>query len=322
MSSSKHLVIGIDVSKQTLEVADDLGQIQRVVSNDSSGLEALLEQLGEHDIELVVLESTGGYERDCAAAMVEAGIDVAVVNPRQARDFARGTGRLEKTDQIDASMLAHMGRSVDLNCLEQTSDEHDRLKELVRYRDKLVEQRTELINRQEHLTYLDLIEMLDEQIHDLEDNIDEVETKIDELLETSGQLKQKVQRLTTVPGVASTTARSLLANLPELGELNRKEVGKLAGVAPLNNDSGQRRGKRSIQGGRPKVRKALYMAALNAKRWCEPVKQFYNRLRNRGKEFKVAMVACMRKLVTILNAMMRTETVFNAEKALPQGIPQ
>jgi transposase len=317
MSSQKQPVFGIDVSKQKLDIASYPDNLHRVVSNDETGITELIQLIEASNGRLVVMESTGGLERQCAERLVESDIDVAVVNPRQARDFAKACGQLEKTDQIDASGLARMGEALDIDKVDEVDSEHQRLKQLVRFRDKLVEQRSELKNRGQRQPFEDLTDMLEEQIDELNQHIDKINDKIDELLSVSDDLKTDIKRLQTVPGVGQKTAQCLIANLPELGQLNRKEVAKLAGVAPLNDDSGKRNGNRTIRGGRPRVRKVLYMAVLSAKRWCEPIENFYNRLRNRGKKKKVAICACMRKLITILNSMMRTQTVFEPQKAMP-----
>lgn len=317
MSASSPSVFGIDVSKDKLDIATYPDDNTWTVKNDESGISQLIELVDKYGCQQVVMESTGGLERQCARRLIERDKDVVVVNPRQARDFAKACGRLEKTDQIDAAGLAKLGDALELNETELLDEPRRRLKELVRCRQRLIKQRTQLKNQLARQEYSDVVKVIEQQIEHLNDSIDEIDAKIDELVSVSESIEQQIKRLQTVPGVGPKTSMNLIANMPELGELNRKEIAKLAGVAPLNDDSGKHRGQRRIRGGRPRVRKALYMAALNAKTYCEPIAHFYDRLIERGKETKVALTACMRKLLTILNCMMRNNAEFDAKKAMP-----
>jgi transposase len=317
MSVENDCVFGIDVAKNKLDIASYPTRVNLSVSNDENGFERILQRIEAFDCTLVIMESTGGLERPLARRLIDAGLDVSIVNPRQARDFAKACGQLEKTDYVDAAKLAQMGDALQLPRIDGFDEQQTRLKSLVRVRRQLIEQRTQMKNRRQQQTYSDLEALWADQIETLNKKIENVESKIDDLLRVSDDLQARIKRLETVPGVGRKTSRSLAANLPELGKLNRNEIAKLAGVAPLNHDSGKLRGTRSIQGGRPEVRQTLYMAVLSAKKWCEPIRVFYERLIERGKPNKVALIACMRKLVTILNSMMRSESNFDPQKAMP-----
>jgi len=308
---------GIDVSKAHLDVR--LGEGDLRLTNDSAGWGQTIAKLKTADVDLVVVEATGGYERGLVCALQEAGISVARVNPRQARDFAKSMGVLAKTDKVDARMLRdfanvltrHPDRAKYVTAMVEP--ERQALLELVTRRRQLIEMRVAETNRLDHASkltkrgILSVIKLLDKQIKAIDDEIDDNLEK---------HFKPQKELLDSVKGVGPATIMSLVAALPELGRLDRRSIAKLVGVAPLANDSGQRRGKRSIWGGRAPVRSVVYMAALVATQHNPVISAFYARLLAAGKPKKVALVACMRKLLTILNAMLRDAKSWDAAKAL------
>jgi transposase len=312
---------GIDVCKAHLDVR--LVDNEQRLTNDSAGWGRLVARLKKFDVDLVVVEATGGYERGLVCALQEAGIAVARVNPRQARDFAKAMGVLAKTDQVDARVLRdyadvlarHKDRAKYVTPMIEP--ERKALLELVTRRRQLIEMRVAESNRLDHATkltqrgILSVIKLLDKQIKAIDDEID------DNLEE---HFKAQKELLDSVKGVGPATIMSLIAALPELGQLDGRSIAKLVGVAPLANDSGQRRGKRSIWGGRASVRSVVYMAALVATQHNAVISAFYARLLAAGKPKKVALVACMRKLLTILNAMLRDAKAWDAAKALNQPL--
>jgi transposase len=306
---SEAVFIGIDVSKDTLEVASSAQASSWQAVNDTAGIEALSTQLLAMGPALVVLEATGGYEFEAACALQAAGLDVAVVNPRQARDFARAMGALAKTDSLDAKMLAAFARVLHQHpersrFIKPMADEAlQRLQALVLRRRQLVgmltseRQRLRMSHASARPSIERTIEFLKAQIHDMEAEAGE------HVRAHHGAL---AAALSSVKGVGAATVSTLLAELPELGQLCRRRIAALVGVAPLNRDSGQMRGQRSIWGGRADMRKTLYMATLVAVRHSTVFKTFYERLVTAGKPKKVALVAAMRKLLTALNAIAKS----------------
>jgi transposase len=295
--------VGIDVSKKKLDVAVRPSGTTHQFANDSQGIVKLVETIRGQGV-LVVLEPTGGYEADLVCALVEAKLDVAVVNARQMRDFARSQGILAKTDRIDASTIALFGER---NRPEprMPSDERTRqLEAFVLRRRQLVDMRAaekarlQICNKKIRPRIKEMIDFISKQI-------DDVDQELRQFVEDSTEWRAKAELLESVKGVGRVVAVTLLALLPELGKLNRKQVAALVGVAPFNNDSGKKRGKRSIWGGRAAVRSILYMSAVVAATYNPQISSLYQRLLAKGKEVKVALVACMRKLLTVLNAMMR-----------------
>ncbi len=314
---SSQSVAGIDVSKSTLDCFIDVIDKAFAVVNDAGGIAALIEQLRAANVRLVLIEATGRYHRRCAADLLDAGIEVAVVNPQRAREFARSMGRLEKTDHIDARILAAFARagSSDHRRLTKTSAQQTQMDDLVSRRRALVQMRIAEKNRlHDELPKLarnqgnKLLRLIEQQIEDLD-------RAIARLIESDDDWQNKSNLISSVPGVGQSSAHQLIADLPELGKLNRQQIAKLVGVAPLNCDSGQYRGQRRIAGGRGPVRTTLYMAAFNAIRYCERFRGFASRLEQAGKPFKVIMTAAMRKLLITLNQMIKTNTEFNASIA-------
>jgi len=297
--------VGIDVSKAFLDVAMLPGGEALQVSNDAAGIEELASGLRGLNLGVVVLEATGGYELEAWTQLTEAGLPVAVVNPRQIREFARATGRLAKTDRIDAEVLARFAEAVRPEPRLLPDEATQALRELVRYRRQLTESLTQVKNRL-RLAAVTRCELEDDIAH-LKQKLAAVEGRIARLIEQVPAAKGRAELLRSVPGVGPALTSSLLAELPELGSLNRKQVAALVGVAPLNRDSGTLRGRRTIWGGRAALRATLYMAAVVAVRYNTALRPFYLRLLERGKPAKLALTACMRKLLCILNAIARTK---------------
>ena len=306
--------VGIDVAKDTLEVAFGPETATQCFANDDDGHEALVAALAAHGVELIVMEATGGYEAPCACALQAAGYAVAVVNARQARDFAKAMGYLAKTDGIDARMLAELAavlaRRPDREKVVRTlpSEEQQRLHAMVLRRRQLVQMLVAERNRlaMSHRAARHSIEVL-------------IKTIRKQIVEIEGELASHLARhhadlaklLQSAKGVGPNTCMILIADLPELGKLSSREISALVGIAPFNRDSGTLRGKRTIFGGRAQVRCALYMATIVAMRHNRVIRTFYQRLLDAGKPKKVAIVASMRKFLTILNAMVRTGNKFD-----------
>ena len=310
--------VGIDVAKHRWDVHVLPAGTKLSCSADAAGLEQLLAALKPQGSCLIVVEASGGYEQRLAADLLDAGHSVARVNPRQVRDFARSLGRLAKTDAIDAQVLALFAQKVQPRPGEKQPENQAELQALVTRRRQLVQmkaaEQVRLHQARVKLTRKSISRMLD----GLRAEIDEIDVEIARLIEDDGDWSQRAARLTSVPGIGPQTSRTLVAELPELGKLNRQQIASLVGLAPFNRDSGQFRGTRSIWGGRAHVRSALYMAALTARR-CNPIiRAFAERLQRQGKRFKVVITACMRKLLVILNTMLRNQADWNP-KLLPQS---
>jgi transposase len=307
--------VGIDVAKATLDVAQvPADRPAWSLPNDAAGIATLVDQLRSLVPTLIVLEATGGYETAVVAALALAGLPVAVVNPRQVRDFARALGILAKTDALDAGVLARFAERVRPTPRPLPSDAQADLLALVARRRQLVDMRTAELNRvavarpalragvREHITWLDR-------------RIKDTDREITRLIEASPLWRTRDQLLQSTPGVGPQTSARLLVSLPELGQLSGRQIAALVGVAPLNRDSGTRHGPRTTWGGRAPVRATLYMATLVATRHNPSIRAFYQRLRAAGKPPKVALVAAMRKLLTILNAMLKHESPWTPASA-------
>lgn len=300
--------IGIDVAKDRLDVAVRPSGEIFAVGRDGDGLERLASQLAALCPALIVLEATGGYETVVASRLAAAQLPLVVVNPRQIRSFARATGKLAKTDALDAAAIAHFAEAIRPEPRSVSSEEARLLGELVARRRQIIEMMTAERNRRAMLASARLRKGIDRHLKLLQAELSALEGDIDTTMRGSAVWRAHEELLTSVPGVGPTTARTLLAELPELGSLDRRQAAALVGVAPINCDSGRSRGRRVIAGGRATVRTALYMAALVATR-CNPViAAYYRQLRTKGKPAKVALVACMRKLIVILNAILRDKT--------------
>ena len=312
---SSQVFVGIDVAKAQLDIALRPSGERWAVTNDDAGIAALVTRLQAIAPQLIVLEATGIYQRAAVAALSVAGLPVAVVNPRQARDFAKATGQLAKTDALDARVLAHVAEAVRPMPRPLPDTQADELRALLARRRQLVTMRTAEQNRlgsalprlqpdiQAHIAWLNT------RLTTLDDDLDTT-------LRASPVWQEREELLRSVPGIGPVCARTLLLDLPELGTLSRQRLAALVGVAPLNRDSGTLRGSRTTWGGRAHVRATLYMSTLVAVRYNPLLKAFYERLRAAGKAAKVALTACMRKLLTILNAMMKHHASWQPEEVL------
>ncbi len=306
--------MGIDVAKAWLDVARDGEERVERLPNDAEGIAALVATLAARTPQLVVLEATGGYETAVTAALVAAGLAVAVVNPRQVRDFAKATGQLAKSDTLDARVLALFAARVQPPPRPLPDVVAQELASLLARRRQLLEMRTAEQHRRPSLAPR-LRPALDAHVVWLSQQLAELDGEMDRTPRDSPVWREKEDLLRSIPGIGPVVARTLLGELPELGTLDRWEVAALAGVAPLNQDSGRRQGKRRTWGGRAPVRAALYMAAVTATRCNPAIRALYTRLREAGKPAKVALVACMRKLLTIANAILRDAVPWSATAA-------
>ena len=315
--------IGIDVAKATLDVATLDGTAEpapllgalTTAPNDDAGHAALVAALTPLAPTLIVLEATGGYERAVTVALAAAGLPVVVVNPRQVRDFAKATGHLAKTDRLDAALLARFAAQVRPACRPVPDATTQALRDVLGRRHQLVSMLTQERNRLAQARAGAIRRDLQQHIRWLERRVHTTDDDLRQLVEASSLWRVRDQLLQSVPGVGPVTAQMLLAHLPELGTLSRKQIAALVGVAPLNRDSGQWRGRRQVWGGRAPVRAALYMAAFAGVRHNAVLRAFYQRLRAAGKPAKVALVATMHKLLTILNAMLAHQTAWRPTSA-------
>ena len=308
--------IGIDVSKQELEVAAHESDYQFRCPNKASAFGALIAELISLRPALIVLEATGGLEIPVVRALHAAGLPVVVVNPRQVRDFAKALGQLAKTDRLDARVLAHFAAAIKPPLRPIKSKGEQELDSLTGRRAQLIEMLTDEKNRRASAASDTVRDKIKEHIDWLEEGIAELDKQLKALLQNSTEWQAKDKILQSVPGIGPVTSFSVIADLPELGTLNRQKISKLVGVAPLNCDSGQQRGTRHIYGGRAQVRRALYMATLTALRWNPVIKEFYERLCANQKPFKVAITACMHKLLNIINVMVRDSTTWKSKEEL------
>lgn len=301
------IFMGIDVSKARLDVAMRPSAEKLSVSNDEAGIEALVKRLSELKPALIVLEATGGLERSVSGTLGSAQLPVVVVNPRQVRDFAKALGQLAKTDRIDAEVLARFAEVMRPPLRPLPDEVSLELRALIARRRQLIEMMVAEKNRLRAASKA-VRKRIEAHIRWLETELDRADKDLDHSIRQSPIWQEHEDLLRSVPGIGPVVSRTLLAELPELGKLNRKQIAALVGVAPLNRDSGTFRGRRGIWGGRATVRAVLYMAALVASRRNSMIRDFYKRLRLKGKAPKVTLVACMHKLLTILNAMIKHKT--------------
>ena len=300
--------VGIDVSKDRLDVNVRPSGQAFTAARDGKGLDQLVNDLCALAPAVIVLEATGGFEITVAAALASAGLPLAVVNPRQIRDFARATGRLAKTDVLDAQVIALFAERIRPEPRPLADADSQSLAELIARRRQVVEMIGMETNRFHQARNSRVQRMLRTTLKTLSAQLAELDRDIDDTIKRSPIWRAADNLLTSVPGVGDVTAHTLIAGLPELGQLDRRRVAALVGVAPVNRDSGQMRGKRTIAGGRADVRNTLYMATLSAIRWNPVISKHYKSLVQRGRPKKVALVACMRRLLGTLNAIMRTKT--------------
>lgn len=304
MREAVPMFVGIDISKTHLDVALRPSGATKSVPNDSSGIMTLMEWLGTVNPVLIVLEATGGIERSVVRALVAAELPVTVANPRQVRDFAKATGQLAKTDVLDAHVLARFAEAVRPAVRPLPDDLTADLRALSSRRRQLIDMLTAEKNRLSRAPRR-VQPRIAAHIRWLHAELERADEDLDQTIRQSPIWCKQEDLLKSVPGIGPVISRTLLAELPELGSLNRQQIAALVGVAPLNWDSGTLRGRRAIWGGRAHVRTALYMAALTASRRNPVIKDFYTRLRTAGKAPNVALVACMRKLLVIVNAMLK-----------------
>jgi len=301
--------IGIDVSKAWLDVADPASQRVERLANEPARLAAFAASLEGRDV-IVVFEATGCYDAGLRQALHAAGVGSARVNPQRARDFARATGQLAKTDAIDAAMLAEMGRALRLAADPAPDGSREKLNRLNKRRDQLVAMRQQEKVRRAEAADPAIRADLDQHIAWLDAAVSTVETAIRDVVEASAPMAGTEALIRSVPGVGPVTAAILLGLLPELGHRSAKQIAMLAGLAPVNHDSGAKRGHRAIRGGRRRVRQAIYMAAVASLTTTSPLKAFYKRLKDAGKPTKLALIALARKILTTLNAIVSTQSYF------------
>lgn len=313
ITMSDTIYVGIDVAKDSFDVASDPAGLKLSLPNDPTGRQKLLDSLGTQEVALIVMEATGGYERHLAGDLLQAGFNVVVANPRQIRDFARGIGELAKTDSIDAAVLAKFGRMVQPKPRPQPSDHQGVLAELVTRRRQLTGLLVQESNRLPMARHAKVRKSLQKIIRTLEQQIIDLDKLIHDNIQSDDGLRRKNEIVRSFKGVGPGTSSMLLSHLPELGDLNRQEIAALVGVAPWPRSSGTWTGKFTIWGGRMEVRNMLYMAALAAIRSNQIIQDFYQRLISNGKVFKVAITACMRKMLVILNTLVRNDCLWSPQ---------
>lgn len=309
VSNQAERVIGVDVSKDKLDVADSKRKIRKTVLNTEASIrKSVLGTLKNGDSVFVVCEATGGYERTLVTTVQKAGHPVAIANPWQVRQFANALGKVEKSDSLDAEVICQFGQTAELPAAPVKTESQLHQEAIVRRREQLLDMISQENNRLQQESDSDVRKQITSMLRILKKQQKELDAKISKFLTEEATTNPAVDVLQSVPCVGPVTTVTLLCELPELGKLSRSEIAKLVGVAPIVCESGQKRGHRSIFGGRRSVRRVLYMAALSGITRNPVLAAFYRRLVSRGKPQKVAIVACMRKLLTILNSMVRTQT--------------
>jgi transposase len=300
--------VGVDVAKDKLDVHVRPSDEAFVVSRDHKGLAELVEKLRDLAPSLVLLEATGGFERMVATALAGAQLPLVVINPRQIRDFARASGRLAKTDAIDAEVIARFAEAIRPEPRPVPDAQAQALDEMIGRRRQIIDMIVAETARKRSTLSRRIASEIDRHLVYLNKLLEELDRDLDQAIRSSPAWRETEDLITSVPGVAKRTARTLIAELPELGRLSRRQIASLVGVAPINRDSGKMRGKRVIKGGRGQVRSALYMAAVSAARCNPALKPVYQRLRAAGKPAKLALIAIARRLLVILNAIVRDQT--------------
>ena len=307
---SEIFIVGIDVSKNNVNVCV-LPQNEHFVE-EAKNYGKLAEKIAALKPHLVVMESTGGYERPLFSLLANLEVPVAVVNPIKVKAYAKAKGVLAKTDDIDSQTIAEFGQAMDPTPNQYNGCESAELKEMLSRRRQLVAMRVSEKNRRDQVASKTVIVTINQTIRYFTKLIEALDKQLDKYIKNSPEMHEKKEILKTIPGVGDKTANAILVELPELGTLNRTQISALAGVAPLNRDSGRYRGKRFIRGGRQHVRNALYMAILTAMRLNPKISTYYKHLQESGKIAKVAMVACMRKMLVHMNSMIKNREKFNA----------
>ena len=307
--------IGIDISKGTFHVHFTADGSDHIFDYTPDKLQEFVNMASAIGPELIVMEATGGYEIDLATELKLANLPVAIVNPKRIRDFAKATGRTAKTDKIDARIIAMFGVALKPPVRETTDETTNVIKELVARRRQLTGILVAEKNRTEHARDDVVKQSVVSVISAIEAQIDDIEKRISDLVQASPEIREKCELIESVPGVGKTTAATLVCGLPEIGSLHRRQVAALTGTAPINRDSGQFRGKRITGGGRREVRTALFMLTLSAIRWNPVIRNYWNHLISAGKSKMVAIVACMRKLIVILNSMVAKKEAWNPDFA-------
>jgi transposase len=315
MTMSEPVYVGIDVAKDTFCVATCPNVLKTCLPNTPDGHRQLCQSLKSCTTALIVLEATGGYERPLAAELLGASLPVVVANPKQVRDFANGMGQRAKTDPIDAQILAQFAQIVKPVAKTHSTPQTAELAELVRRRRQLNDLRTQESNRLQMIHHVKVKKSIQKMIKTLNFQINEIDQLIREHIDADDDFKNKDRILQSAPGVGPQTSAMLIANLPELGTLNRQEIAALAGVAPWDRSSGKYAGKAHIWGGRKDVRSVLYMAAFTACRFNPAIRELAARLKQKGKAYRVVLTACMRKLLVILNTMIRNQTLWTPKIA-------
>jgi len=309
MANMERMYVGIDVAKDKLDIGvlGQNGVTQR--QNTKGGIVQVVKAMQKLEPQLIVVEATGGYEEVLVHELYQAGMPVALVSPQRVRQYAKARGLLAKTDKLDAQNLAEYGRNIQPRLYVEKSEAGRRLSDLVGRRKQVVEMHKMEKNRL-RMAHTEIRASILRLSESLEEEMKWMDQEIAEFMKEDDEYREQEQLLTSMKAIGRITATTLLADLPELGKLDRKEIAALVGVAPMNKDSGKKRGYRKTQGGRPSVRSALYMAALTAIRYNPVIKEQYERLLKRGKEKKVAITACMHKMLLILNGMMRDQKPF------------
>jgi len=315
MNTPHNSVVGIDVAKHSLDVCLDEQQKPFTIPYHNDGLKDLLTKLPPGGQCIIIMEATGGYQNRLVNVLLEHKHLVAVVNPRRVRELARGLGYEAKTDRIDAQVLVRFGKLAQPRMVAILSEKQAQLQLLSLRRRQLIEFLVAEKNRLETCQTPIIKKSVQQLIQTLEEHLKQIDQQIDALIEDDDYWKGVSQLLTSIPGISTKTANLLLAELPELGQLNRQEIAALVGVAPFNKDSGKHSGKRSIRGGRESVRKGLYMAAHNARLWCPKFKQAYQKMKEQGKPHQLATTAIMRKLLVVMNTMVKNNTPWDAKYA-------
>lgn len=299
--------VGIDISKDSADYHILPSAAQGKINNDSAGHAQLIAMLPAPGSCIIVLEATGGYELELLFALQDANHCVAVVNPRRTRAFAVALNQLAKTDSIDARMIAQFAQRSELRLTPKTSENARELRELVTRRRQLITMRTAEKNRAKQLRDGQALKSIKKHLAYLNKEAERIELLMEKIVESSPEMTEVAQTASSIPGIGKGTAMAIVTELPEIGTLNAKEIAALVGVAPINKDSGKKTGRRSTSGGRPGLRSVLYMAALTAARMNPKIKPFADRLRAKGKPVKVVLIACIRKILTILNAMIKNK---------------